>query len=66
LVIRCTGGAATTVAWGGSSLHAWRLSLNLPQAGPRTFVAPLAPDLLRYLDALGVADDIAEPYGAIR
>jgi 23S rRNA pseudouridine1911/1915/1917 synthase len=51
---------------GRQFLHAWRLSLNLPQAGPRTFVAPLAPDLLRYLDALGVADDIAEPYGAIR
>jgi len=34
-------------------LHAWRLTVRLPHAGERTFTAPLAPDLVAYLDTLG-------------
>lgn len=34
-------------------LHAWRLSVNLPHAGPRTFTAPLAADLRHFLTSLG-------------
>ena len=34
-------------------LHAWRLSVNLPHAGPRTFTAPLAADLRQFLTSLG-------------
>jgi 23S rRNA pseudouridine1911/1915/1917 synthase len=34
-------------------LHAWRLTLRLPQAGERTFTAPLAPELAAYLRELG-------------
>ena len=34
-------------------LHAWRLSVNLPHAGPRTFTAPLAADLRQLLASLG-------------
>lgn len=51
---------------GRQFLHAWRLTVNLPHGGPQTFVAPLAPDLLRYLDTLGAPDDVVQPYGAIR
>jgi 23S rRNA pseudouridine1911/1915/1917 synthase len=36
-------------------LHAWRLTLRLPQAGERTFTAPLAPELAAYLSELGTA-----------
>ena len=34
-------------------LHAWRLSVNLPHAGPQTFTAPLAADLRQFLASLG-------------
>jgi 23S rRNA pseudouridine1911/1915/1917 synthase len=34
-------------------LHAWRLTVRLPHAGERTFTAPLAPDLVAYLESLG-------------
>ena len=34
-------------------LHAWRLTVRLPNAGERTFTAPLAPDLAAYLASLG-------------
>src|SRR2546430_16830108 len=34
-------------------LHAWRLTVRLPHRGERTFTAPLAPDLLVYLNGLG-------------
>ena len=34
-------------------LHAWRLSVNLPHAGPHTFTAPLAADLAQLLTTLG-------------
>ena len=47
-------------------LHAWRLSVNLPQAGPQTFTAPLAPDLVAYLARLGPPDTTAAPFGEIR
>ncbi len=38
---------------GRQFLHAWRLTVRLPQAGERTFTAPLAPDLVVYLARLG-------------
>jgi 23S rRNA pseudouridine1911/1915/1917 synthase len=38
---------------GRQFLHAWRLSVHLPHGGERTFTAPLAPELQRYLDGLG-------------
>ena len=47
-------------------LHAWRLSVNLPQAGPKTFTAPLAPDLVAYLATLGAPDVTAPPSAEIR
>ena len=34
-------------------LHAWRLTVRLPHGGERTFTAPLAPDLLAFVGALG-------------
>ena len=34
-------------------LHAWRLTVRLPHGGERTFTAPLAPELVTYLDGLG-------------
>ena len=34
-------------------LHAWRLTVRLPHAGERTFTAPLAADLVGYLETLG-------------
>ncbi len=34
-------------------LHAWRLTVRLPNAGERAFTAPLAPDLAAYLRSLG-------------
>jgi hypothetical protein len=47
-------------------LHAWRLSVNLPHAGPRTFTAPLADELRAYLDALGAPAGTAPPFGDVR
>jgi 23S rRNA pseudouridine1911/1915/1917 synthase len=38
---------------GRQFLHAWRLTLRLPHGGERTFTAPLAPELITYLDGLG-------------
>jgi 23S rRNA pseudouridine1911/1915/1917 synthase len=38
---------------GRQFLHAWRLTVRLPHAGERTFTAPLAPDLVAYLETLG-------------
>jgi 23S rRNA pseudouridine1911/1915/1917 synthase len=38
---------------GRQFLHAWRLTVRLPQAGERTFTAPLASDLVAYLARLG-------------
>jgi 23S rRNA pseudouridine1911/1915/1917 synthase len=38
---------------GRQFLHAWRLSVRLPHGGERTFTAPLAPELQKYLDGLG-------------
>src|SRR5205814_8752386 len=34
-------------------LHAWRLTVRLPHGGERTFTAPLAAELVTYLDRLG-------------
>jgi 23S rRNA pseudouridine1911/1915/1917 synthase len=34
-------------------LHAWRLTVRLPHGGERTFTAPLAPELVTYMDGLG-------------
>ena len=47
-------------------LHAWRLSVNLPHAGPRTFTAPLAADLRAYLATLGAPTVTAPPFAEIR
>ena len=47
-------------------LHAWRLSVNLPHSGPRTFTAPLADDLRTYLSALGAPSATAAPFGDVR
>jgi len=47
-------------------LHAWRLSVNLPHSGPRTFTAPLAEDLREYLAQLGVPSVTAAPFGDVR
>jgi 23S rRNA pseudouridine1911/1915/1917 synthase len=41
-------------------LHAWRLAVHLPHGGERTFTAPLARELIEYLDRLG-APVIATP-----
>lgn len=38
---------------GRQFLHAWRLTVRLPHGGERTFTAPLAPELLSYMDGLG-------------
>jgi 23S rRNA pseudouridine1911/1915/1917 synthase len=46
-------------------LHAWRLSVNLPHSGPRTFTAPLADDLREYLAALGEPNATAAPFGDV-
>jgi 23S rRNA pseudouridine1911/1915/1917 synthase len=47
-------------------LHAWRLSVNLPHAGPKTFTAPLADDLRAYLAALGAPAVTVPPFGDVR
>lgn len=46
-------------------LHAWRLTLRLPHAGERTFTAPLAPDLKRFLASLGEPRDAASPFAEL-
>ena len=46
-------------------LHAWRLSVHLPHAGPRTFTAPLAPDLLQLLATLGAPISAVAPYAEL-
>ena len=46
-------------------LHAWRLSVNLPHAGPQTFTAPLADDLRAYLASLGAPTVTAPPFGEV-
>jgi 23S rRNA pseudouridine1911/1915/1917 synthase len=38
---------------GRQFLHAWRLTVRLPQAGERTFTAPLPAELKAYLGSLG-------------
>jgi len=47
-------------------LHAWRLTVNLPHSGPRTFTAPLADDLRSYLASLGPPTATAAPFGDVR
>jgi len=47
------GRRGDTSGLGRQFLHAWRLTVRLPQAGERTFTAPLAPDLRAYLAELG-------------
>jgi 23S rRNA pseudouridine1911/1915/1917 synthase len=51
---------------GRQFLHAWRLSVNLPHSGPRTFTAPIADDLRTYLTALGAPNDTAAPFEDMR
>jgi 23S rRNA pseudouridine1911/1915/1917 synthase len=51
---------------GRQFLHAWRLSVNLPHSGPRTFTAPLADDLRTYVSALGAPSATAAPFGDVR
>ncbi len=51
---------------GRQFLHAWRLSVNLPHSGPRTFTAPLADDLRAYLASLGAPNDAAAPFEDVR
>ena len=46
-------------------LHAWRLTVNLPHAGERTFTAPLAPDLRTFLEALGTPTVTAPPFADV-
>ncbi|MDE3192236.1 MAG: RluA family pseudouridine synthase [Chloroflexota bacterium] len=50
---------------GRQFLHAWRLTVRLPHAGERTFTAPLAPDLSRYLASLGEPRVTAEPFAEV-
>ena len=47
-------------------LHAWRLSVNLPHAGPRMFTAPISEDLRAYLATLGQPADISAPFKEVR
>jgi len=46
------GRRSDTSGLGRQFLHAWRLTVRLPHGGERTFTAPLAPDLRRYLESL--------------
>ena len=46
-------------------LHAWRLTVNLPHAGPRTFTAPLAADLRQLLATLGDPIGTVAPFGEL-
>ncbi len=50
---------------GRQFLHAWRLTVRLPHAGERTFTAPLAADLRRYLASLGEPRVTAEPFSEV-
>ena len=50
---------------GRQFLHAWRLSVNLPHAGPLTFTAPLADDLRAYLASLGEPNVTVPPFGEV-
>ena len=50
---------------GRQFLHAWRLAVNLPHAGPKTFTAPLAADLRAYLATLGAPNSTAAPFGEV-
>ena len=43
-------------------LHAWRLTVQLPRAGERTFTAPLPSDLREVLTGLGTPADVAPLY----
>jgi 23S rRNA pseudouridine1911/1915/1917 synthase len=43
-------------------LHAWRLSVNLPHAGPKTFTAPLAADLRQLIATLGAPISPISPF----
>jgi len=43
-------------------LHAWRLTVQLPHAGERTFTAPLPADLRDVLTGLGAPDDVTPLY----
>ena len=47
------GRRGDTSGLGRQFLHAWRLTVRLPQAGEKTFTAPLAPDLVAHLESLG-------------
>jgi 23S rRNA pseudouridine1911/1915/1917 synthase len=47
------GRRGDTSGLGRQFLHAWRLTVRLPHAGEKTFTAPLAPDLVAYLEGLG-------------
>jgi 23S rRNA pseudouridine1911/1915/1917 synthase len=46
-------------------LHAWRLTVRLPHAGERTFTAPLADDLVAYLQTLGAPASSAPLYAEV-
>ena len=46
-------------------LHAWRLSVNLPHAGPHTFTAPLAADLVQLLATLGPPASPVPPFNEL-
>ncbi len=50
---------------GRQFLHAWRLTVRLPHGGERTFTAPLAPDLRRYLGSLGEPLVTADPFSEV-
>jgi len=47
------GRRGDTSGLGRQFLHAWRLTVRLPHAGDRTFTAPLAPDLVAFIETLG-------------
>ena len=46
-------------------LHAWRLTVNLPHAGPKTFTAPLAADLVQLLSTLGAPVSTLPPFAEL-
>ncbi len=56
------GRRGDTSELGRQFLHAWRLTVRLPHAGERTFTAPLADDLRRYLASLGEPRVTADPF----
>ncbi|HYK99169.1 MAG TPA: RluA family pseudouridine synthase [Candidatus Acidoferrales bacterium] len=59
------GRRGDTSGLGRQFLHAWRLTVRLPNAGERTFVAPLAPDLRAFIDGLGSPAVTAPPYAEV-